>query len=459
MRKWQWLVLLFALSLFAFAGCDDESSDDNDDNGEELVPGVTCKDNVCTMTGTITENLELTPDKDWLLHGGVEIGNDKDETVLTIQPGTVIYGETSTYGMLVITRGSKIMAEGTKDAPIVFTSSKNEGDRARGDWGGLIINGRAPINGCDEEDGAAFCESFGEGGTGWYGGDSPTDSSGVLRYVRVEFAGHIISPENELNGIAFQGVGSGTTIEYIQVHMNKDDGIEFFGGTAQIKYALVTGAADDGFDWTDGWQGKAQFVVVQQYDDAGDQGIEADNNGEDNGALPRSHPTLSNFTLIGSPDSEDSDLGILLREGTAANISNTIVTDFNDACLDIDNEETFTVAMTGGTPTGDLTITHSIVNCATDFKMDDEKDEDENPVQDPWSLEDFYTDQEGNQVADPKLGNPLDVANPDYAPASGSPAESGASVPDDAFFTDVDFIGAVDPANDWTAGWTIHEKN
>ena len=133
--------------------------------------------------------------------------------------------------MLVVRRNAQIMAEGTVEEPIIFTSSKEPGSRARGDWGGLIINGNAPINSCSDNT-EEFCEAFGEGGTGFYGGNDPSDDSGVLKYVRVEFAGTLVSPENELNGIAFQGVGSGTEIDYIQVHMNADDGIEFFGGAA-----------------------------------------------------------------------------------------------------------------------------------------------------------------------------------------------------------------------------------
>ncbi len=261
--------------------------------------GVACDGGVCVLSGVITEDLTLTADTDWLLRGGVFIGDDENPTTLTIEAGTTVYGETSTDGMLVIRRSSRIMAEGSADAPIVFTSSKEAGTRARGDWGGLIINGRAPVNSCGGDYEGDYCEAYGEGGTGWYGGADAGDSSGVLRYVRVEFAGTLISPENELNGIAFQGVGSGTEVDYVQVHMNADDGIEFFGGTAQVKHVLVTGVGDDMLDWTDGWQGKAQFVVLQQFADAGDNGIEADNNGDDNEASPRSNPTLSHITIIG----------------------------------------------------------------------------------------------------------------------------------------------------------------
>ncbi len=437
-------------------GCDgDEGSSNPGKTDGDLPSQVTCEGDVCRVqappTDPITKSFTMTADKKWLLQGGVFVGDDVNETVLTLEPGTTVFGETSSKAFLTIRRGSKIVADGTKDAPIVLTSSKEVGSRQRGDWGGLVINGRAPVNGCD----TAPCESEGEGGTGVYGGDQPGDDSGVLRYVRVEFAGHPITEDNELNGIAFQGVGNGTTIEYVQVHMADDDGIEFFGGTANFKYVLTTGIADDNLDWTDGWVGKGQFFVAQQYADAGDNGIEADNNGDRNDALPRAMPMLSNLTFIGSPDASSSDMGILLREGTGAHIHNSVIVGWNDACFDIDNAATFAVAMSGGTPTGDLVIENSIFSCATNFKENNEKDVDGQTVEDPWSVAEFVTTHmTGNRTVDPLLRAPYAQETRDFRPADGSPAATGGVVPSDPFFTQVDFVGGVDPANDWTAGWT-----
>ena len=306
MRNWTWWIAM-GLATAGLAACTDgggtDSSSDADtdadtdsDTDTDTDTDSHCPDGVCILSGTILDDTTLTAENLYLLRGGVFVGNDADETVLTIEPGTQIYGETSTDGMLVIRRHSKLIAEGTAEAPIVFTSSKSPGSRARGDWGGLILNGLAPINRCADVEGD--CQAFGEGGTGWYGGGDPADDSGSLKYVRVEFAGTLISPDNELNGIAFQGVGSGTTVDYVQVHMNDDDGVEFFGGTVNAKHVLVTGVGDDGIDWTDGWIGKLQYAVVQQFDDTSDNGIEADNQDLDNTALPRSSPTLSNVTLV-----------------------------------------------------------------------------------------------------------------------------------------------------------------
>ena len=265
------------------------------------------------------------------------------------------------------------------------------------------------------------------------------------------------------NGIAFQGVGAATTLEYIQVHMADDDGIEFFGGTAQFKYILTTGISDDNLDWTDGWQGKGQFFVAQQYAGFGDQGIEADNNGDNNQAEPRSMPLLSNLTLVGSPESKKSDIGILLREGTGANIHNAIAMAFEDACLDIDDNETYANGFDGTDLTGDLTISNSILACGKSFKTNDEEDEMENKLDDPWSVPDFFNAwNEGNSELESYEGiltNALDETAPDFTPVADGPAASGAVTPDDSFFDSVTFKGGVDPSNNWTAGWTTSARN
>lgn len=441
-------IVAAAGTLFILSCAAGGSDDDNNNNSN--TPGNTeCSGDLCVLTGSIMENKTLTADKKWLLRGGVFVGNDSADVTLTIQPGTRIFGESSTNGMLVITRGAKIMAEGTKEKPIVFSSSKADGSRARGDWGGVIINGRAPVNGCTS--GTATCEAFGEGGTGYYGGNNPEDNSGVLRYVRVEFAGRLISPDNELNGIAFQGVGRGTTVDFIQVHMAADDCIEFFGGTVGVKHVLCTGGADDNLDWTDGWVGKLQFLVALQYEDAGDNGIEADNNAEDNASSPRSHPMLPNITLVGSPDSDLSDVGVLLREGTGANISNMIVTGFNEGCLDIDHSETFNNAIQNGQLTGHLTIENSILNCAHPFVED---------AGEPTTAENFFkTLNVGNSVEDPVLVDLTNLAAPNLAPGSTSPALSNVKSLTDSFFTPVTYRGGVDPNDNWLTGWTNFSRN
>ncbi|NCN26206.1 hypothetical protein GW915_01420 [bacterium] len=398
--------------------------------GTEKVGNVDGK-LACALKGRYTQDLVLSSNNVYVLQGGVFIGNDnKNNSTLTIQAGTKVMGE-SGRDFLVITRGSKINANGTKQKPIVMTTAKQSG-RTRGSWGGLIINGNAPINSCPE--GAGICEAEGEGGTGVYGGNQANDNSGVLRYVVVEFAGYEITPENELNGIAFQGVGSGTKVEYIQVHMNADDGVEFFGGTVNVKYVYLTGNKDDSLDWTSGWKGKAQFVVIKQYDDQGNNGIEADNLGKNHGATPRSQPTISNVTLVGQSGAalKGGD-GMLLRAGTGAKIYNSIVTGFKKACISVQDA-------------GDLDgidFQNNIINCGVNFSSS-------------FDLEGDFLARKGNRMANPML---KDLVPSEKSPAL-DPVEMPGEIFDDLFFEEVNFVGAIKSSDkDWTKGWTTEAKN
>ena len=398
------------------------------------------------LMGDITSDRLLTADKYYLLSSAVFVLSG---ATLTIEPGTTIFGEGISNGTLIIAQGGKIIANGRADKPIVFTSDKPEGQRDRGQWGGLIINGRAPVN--------TGTTAEGEGDTGTYGGNDPNDNSGVLRYVRVEFAGIEFTPDNELNGIAFQGVGAGTTVEYIQVHYNQDDGIEFFGGTVNAKYLYCSGIRDDSFDWTDGWTGKGQFWVAQQHGDDADNGFEADNEGDNNEAMPRSNPTIYNVTLVGDPNGPESDTGLLLREGTAATLRNFIVMGFNKGGLDVDHSSTFNQANSGALSLQNTIfygnkVGGSAEGVAGNFETDsDEFDEA------AWAMA-----SANNVQTDPMLMAPYDQTSPDFTPGANSPAVDGtvpvASPPVDGFFDAVDFIGGVDPANNWLAGWTTNEK-
>lgn len=420
--------------LMLLVACGGKSEDSTGGDTSGATGAADCNDDYCTLSGEILEDMTIPAGKPYVLSGGVFVGDDVTETVLTIEPGATLYGETSSLGMLVVRRGSKLIAEGTADQPIVFTSAQAEGSRDRGDWGGIILNGRAPLNSCGDE--AGTCEAVGEGSTGTYGGDDPNDSSGSLKYVRVEFSGALISTENELNGIAFQGVGAGTTVENLHVHMSADDGFEFFGGTVNARNLLVTAVGDDMFDWTDGWQGKGQFWVGQQWSTGGDNGFEGDNNGDSNDVTPRSSPTISHVTLIGSPDSEDSDDGLLIREGTAGNLSNIIVQGFGQSCVNVDNDATWAQIEAGA-----LVLSNTLINCATSFVEDDEG----------YSVEDWFTAGAGNEVGDPGLADPYNEGAPGFVP-SGAGA-SGGQAPSDSFFQAASFRGGVDPSNNWTS-WT-----
>ena len=420
----------------------------------------------CIVSGRLTSDATFTADTLWLLDGAVFV----DEPArLTIEAGTQIFGRSETNGTLIISQGAQILANGTAAAPIVMTSDVEVGERARADWGGLIINGRAPLN-------VPGGQGEGEGDTGIYGGDDPNDDSGHLYYVRVEFAGTEFSPDNELNGIAFQGVGRMTEVDHIMVKFNKDDGLEFFGGTVEVKHVICFAIADDSFDWTDGWQGKGQFLIAMQMGDDADNGFESDNNGDNNDLTPRSDPTLYNVTLIGDPydfPGDESDIGMLLREGTAATIRNFIITGFKEASIDVDHTATFSQVTQGNlTLESGLVYGNCIVEgCLGEFKPD--SDDAEAPI----STMDFITGAPNVYMMDPVLGHPsylcafcpFDLVDPtrNFAPRATSPAITGmvrpSVPPNDGFFDVANFIGAVGPPgsgqDDWFMGWTDFALN
>ena len=438
--KFNWLfqlMVVFTIGLtLTLIGCGEDEDDDTDEPTSIVEETIDVDGRqVVVIEGEILEDRTLSSDYDYLLRDAVFV---KDGVTLTIQPGVTIYGENATNGTLIISQGGKIMADGTADAPIVMTSDAEIGQRARGQWGGLIINGRAPSN---------QGITFGEGDTGAFGGNDPNDNSGVLRYVRIEYAGIEFSDDNELNGIAFQGVGSGTVVEYVQVHMNQDDGIEMFGGTVNLKYALVTGARDDSFDWTDGWTGKGQFWVAQQYGDDADNGFENDNSSKANEATPRSAPTIYNVTLVGDPVGPESDNGMLIREGAAGTYANFIVTGFNKVGLDVNTESSHKQANDGK-----LVVKNSIFFNNGKGNFGDEKDDD-------GFDEAAWAKGLDNHEKDPNLAAPFNKDNPNFISGAGATSVTPANPPSDGFFDAVNFIGGVSSSNNWTQGWTTSARN
>jgi len=394
-------------------------------------------------SGRIRGNVTWTNDRHWVLRGAVFID---DGATLNIQAGTRVVGEAGSVGTLIVMRGGRLNAIGTAAAPIVFTSDQAPGTRARGDWGGIIINGRAPIN-------VPGGIAEGEGDTGVYGGNNPNDSSGTMRYVRLEFAGTEFSPDNELNGIAFQGVGRGGSYEYIQIHMNKDDAFEWFGGSADIKYAVASNTGDDSFDWTFGWNGRAQFLAVVQRADDADTGIEADNNEFNNELVPRSAPTIYNMTLCGDPTTRfgsESTRGVLLRRGTAGELRNFIVRGFKGVGLEVNGASTVAQATQGN-----LRLSHWILygNNAGNLHASAQG----------LVTSGVFTNMRVGE--DAGIGDCFNVEAPDWQPTGIATLAGGqmtpAQPPNDGFFEPVTFVGAFPPkpAAAWTAGWTAFPQS
>lgn len=305
-----------------------------------------------TKSGEITSDETWTSDNEYYLDGFVFV---KDGATLTIEPGTVVKGlakSNITTGdftsALVITRGGKINASGTYDNPIIFTSELDDvtdaedlnladESESRGLWGGLILLGKAPIG---DESTEATIEGLPAGDNSTYGGPIEDDNSGTLKYVSIRHGGAEIVTDEEINGLSLGGVGSGTTIENVEVVFNKDDGIEFFGGSVSITYALVAYCGDDSYDWDLGWRGNGQFWVAIGDTEAGDHGGEWDGCKPDDNAR-YANPNISNFTFIGGFDgvtkgAAKNEHAIILRDGSAGTITDGIIAGYNNYALQVE---------------------------------------------------------------------------------------------------------------------------
>ena len=320
------LTILLALGLFS---CEKNLGGDE---GPINVPTTT------TLTGNINTTTTLTSDKVWTLKGYVYV---TDGAKLIIQPGTTIVSDVAEKGALCIERGSQIIAEGTQSKPIVFTSGRPEGQRTPGDWGGIVILGRAKTN--------RSSEPTIEGGIGRpYGGTNDSDNSGVMRYVRIEYAGIAAMPNSEINALTLGGVGNGTILENIQTIYANDDAFEFFGGTVNGKNLYAFATADDDFDFDFGYTGMITNGVAKrdpQFVDSGDagNGIECDNDGTGSGAQPVTHPKLFNMILVGPNTSSalsNHNLGLRFRRATQFTMKNSIVWGWMKGGLSLESNET-----------------------------------------------------------------------------------------------------------------------
>jgi len=416
-------------------------------------PQATSSGSQITVSGNITANTTWTSNRTYLLNGFVYV---KSGATLTIEAGTIIYGDKASKGALIVEQGGKIMADGTADRPIVFTSALAPGKRTYGDWGGMIICGRAPVN----IPGGSGTIEGGVGST--YGGTDPADNSGVLRYVRIEFPGIAFQPNNEINGLTLGGVGNGTMIDYVQVSYSGDDGFEFFGGTVNAKHLISLRTLDDDFDTDFGYSGKIQYAVCLRDPKAADlsssQGFESDNDATGTANTPKTSPFFSNVTLVG-PKVTNADVvdvnyrrALHLRRNTETSLYNSIVMGwpgtgagsglYIDANSTADNATSNKLQIRNVILAGKDTVT---TNATNGFN----------------ALAWFDTPASGNTrlatTADVKLNDPFNLTNPDFKPASGSPALSGADFTNtrltDAFFTATTFRGAFGSGERWDARW------
>ncbi len=507
MATWTRWVLSCALGGVALLGCDGNGGSSGADAGPR-PDGASqqCPDEVM-VSGEIGE------DTSWdcpvyVLSGHVFVVND---STLTIARGTTIYGDTesSEAAALIITRGSEIDAVGTAEAPIVFTSGNPVGARASGDWGGVVLLGQATTNdgnciddgdpSTDACDAPGYLEDRIEGipsgdDRALYGGTDDASSCGTLRYVRIEFAGRELSPDNELNGLSVGACGSGSDVSYVQIHRGKDDAIELWGGTMSMHHMVFTGASDDSLDMDEGWRGNVQFLIVQQYPGFGDRGIEADNLGGNEDATPRTHPSIWNSTFIGT----DQNQAMMLREGMEGVMHDLVVVSYGQPpdvqarqvdpntfwpsdlvvensfffgvadfpAEDMNADEVYALARTmdsslpGTRPDGDAGLSDTQRGMITTLEqqhLDDDMGFNE--------AEAFAAASRSNHFdVDPQIGSDS-VTQPMYVP--GNDALNGQATPSFNSFapagfgdTSATYAGAIAPnGTDWTAGWTAYPEN
>jgi hypothetical protein len=346
---------------------------------------------------------------------------------------------------LIITRGSKIEALGTKSAPIIF-SSDDEGYDGAGEWGGLILHGYAPHNECTE--GGTVCNIDSEGESGFAGGYDPADSSGTLRYVVVAEGGYEFAPGNEINGISLIGVGNGTVMEYIQVQGNSDDGIEFYGGTVNLKYGVFTNNLDDSVDWDEGYQGNLQYIIVKQSPNGSGEAFEMDTQGTN---LFLSKPTVANLTIVADKKVADDAYILNFKAGSGGFFHNAVVTvaATNETplttCINVAGADSVSLVNTA------LVINNWIQDCGVG-----EAD------QGTLSSSNVTFDTTTVTAVPAALGSLYESLAPeasglaplDWTAINGTFSES---VADPDYLDATDYIGAVDPdgSDPWWAGWVL----
>lgn len=451
--------------------------------------------NIVTISDTlITTSRTWTNNNIYVIDGVTNFGNPSagflyvsNGAVLTIEPGTIIKSKRTA---LVITRGSRIEAVGTPSQPIVFTSDQAAGNRQPGDWGGLLLFGRAPMN-------VSGGERQGEGGIsvvrslGFYGGGSTpdaNDNSGTLRYVRIEFAGAAAIPNSETNGLTMGAVGAGTTIDHIMVSHGGDDSFEWFGGTVNGKYLISHRGIDDDFDTDFGFSGKIQFGVAQrdslraddpQFSDS--NGFESDNDGTGSSATPITDATFTNMTIVGpmvrngqtSPVGRQFGNAARLRRRSSQNLFNSVFTAFQRSGLRLESDTTVQGFVLGsnlgfrgnilagfqngssqcGSTTG-RTVFSTACNAATATSRPSLP-----AVAAADNITTAFIQSRNNRtlpgINDAMLTNMHNYTNPNFLPMTGSPALSGADTDSrlsDAFFTPTTYVGAFGD-KDWTKCW------
>lgn len=435
------------------------------------------------VSGEVTTNTTWTNDNIYILSGWVYV---RAGATLTIEPGTVIKGDFVSKGALIIERDADIIADGTPEQPIVFTSQKAAGQRSYGDWGGLIICGKASVNApANAGNGTVAGEAIIEGGVGsiYGGGANPDDddSSGIIRYVRIEYGGIPFQPNSEINGLTMGGVGRGTIIENVQVSYCGDDAFEWFGGTVNCKNLVAYRNWDDDFDTDFGYTGKVQFALALRdpfhADQSGSNSFESDNDGSGTGATPKTAPVFSNVTIIGPRDTSATPISsnfrnaVHFRRNTSTSLFNSVISGFPTSIL-MDGTATFG-NYEGSSPAGEIKSNIILSPSASPFAVSGGVSIDNfkayfnqnNPaeIQQPSQFKYLELGLDPNLFLSKSVNSSVPYpANPsfsvDYNKQIGSTASFSSARLSDSFFQQVPYLGAFG-STDWTDTWAVFDPS
>lgn len=411
---------------------------------EELITqcptGTTASGNDCSLPATITSELILPAGKDYLVNGRVSVESGGK---LSIAPGvTVIGGAPATApNFISVKAGGQIYADGTAAKPITFTGP----EAVPGSWAGMVIAGRSI---CNDATAGAPCQFEAVPDITYGSSTDPVldDNSGVLRYVRILWAGQQIAPDEELNSLTLLAVGNRTVIDHVQVDGGLDDGMEMFGGSVNASYIVCSNMGDDCFDFDQGYNGKLQFGLGFQGSNpdltSDSNGFETDNDSSNNDKVPRTKPTVSNFTMVGTPTGTRD--GMRIRRGAGGSYANMVVTGYTRTCLNLDDAGTFGLG-TSTAQGANFSFVSSFIGGCGAGTFDD-------AATDPYAVSAWYAAGAGNQSGDPLLSG--------FLPTANSPVLTGGKAPSDAFFRPTSYRGAFSgPSDNWTAGWTVNLPN
>jgi hypothetical protein len=424
---------------------------------------------VCTLPARITRSSTL-PRISGLLYalgGRVDVGTDggpaasaaDTNVTLTIEPGVIIFGNTG-VSWLLVNRGNRISAVGTATRPIIFTSRDNvlglNSDSSQGQWGGVVLNGRAQVTDCaapGATPGTVSCERQTEGSVdpALYGGATNTDNSGRMSYVQIRYSGFVLSANSELQALTTQGIGSGTVLDHIMTFNSSDDGAEFFGGRVNMKHFISVGADDDNLDTDTGVKANFQYVLVIQRPGAGDSIIEADSDNAFDGQIPRQNTRVANFTFVQrSANSFGNNASILLRGGTDYALFNgLLVSNPLNPCLRISRAQTASGTADAALDEVGAPIFRSVhMQCAT------QKFIGSNGVTDARVAEIFGTGTTNNNDGYTPTLTGTFINGPTEA---AIPAFDAKTI--DAFFDTTTYVGAVrDSSDTWYRSWTCNSS-